>query len=213
MKILFKALCLFSLLYITSSCDSLKGIFPSASSSSTNNAAPRINNPVKNVFKKESTLNQFDSLRLDSSHLLVTVDRGKMQDSITIQAIDGSFTFNAGQVFNPRYYASSAWINPGKGITKRFKDSKGVKVKLTGTDSSLKAGEIYGLLELSDVYNNCNDQPSSRSYYIQIPDQYIKNARGGNISVVYEYYDCQPTSDSKNATYTSWVLWLSDIPF
>jgi len=64
---------------------------------------------------------------------------------------------------------------------------------------------LYGVL-LSSKVKTCSDEPTTRSYEISIPADFVASAQGGLISCRYEYYRC----GSNN--YTTWVLWLSDMP-
>jgi hypothetical protein len=72
---------------------------------------------------------------------------------------------------------------------------------------------FYGLLEFNKVHEACSSDPATRAYFISIPEKYLAAARGGNISVVYEYYTCEPFKKKGKNNYTTWVLWLSDIEF
>ncbi len=72
---------------------------------------------------------------------------------------------------------------------------------------------FYGLLEFNKVHDICSSDPATRAYFISIPEKYLTAARGGNISVVYEYYNCEPIKKKGRNNYTTWVLWLSDIEF
>ena len=90
-----------------------------------------------------------------------------------------------------------------------------------------KEGFVYGILEFNYVYDQCADLPVTRNYNIEIPYETIVNAMDGKISAAYEYYSCThevprynkkwekksgKTSKITN-DYTSWVIFLSDIPF
>lgn len=85
----------------------------------------------------------------------------------------------------------------------------------TFTKATVPVKEVfYGILEFHKIHNESKDDVTARAYYVNIADRYFEDAKGGNIAVLYEYYDCK--AGSKYATskkYTSWVLWLSDIPF
>ena len=157
-----------------------------------------------------------DTFKLQST-FVKTVTVGKMEDSISIKAIDGSFDLKAGQQFTPTKF-TEGWINPTKDFSRQFILSKGTKVELTYKDK-----KFYGVLEFNKVYNACAGDPSARSYYIKVPRSYLAAAMGGNTAVLYEYYSCAPRQGDeyknikdytrKNQKYTSWVLWISDIPF
>lgn len=72
---------------------------------------------------------------------------------------------------------------------------------------------FFGLLEFNKVHDVCSSDPATRAYFISIPQKYLDAARGGNISVVYEYYSCQPVKKKGTNNYTTWALWISDIEF
>ena len=50
--------------------------------------------------------------------------------------------------------------------------------------------------------------PVTRSYQISVPKDYVLQAMNGQVSVLYEYYDCGRDKNLK-----TWILWLSDVPF
>lgn len=211
--------------------------------------------------------NQQDTLQLLGKTKVFEPKNGRLMDSLTIQAMDGSFIIGSGKAFKPTFY-TPGWVNPNTDFVKAFKYStKGRKVKIiikravyvdtdgkvvttqtngasgqgsgasvldkfltnqtqskpstttttTTTDKSYKVRYVtetlYGLLEFNTIHDVCSNEPTTRAYYISIPENYIQSAKGGNISVVYEYYQCEPVPGKGKNKYTSWVLWLSDIEF
>ncbi|MEP7322839.1 MAG: hypothetical protein ABI761_13010 [Saprospiraceae bacterium] len=163
--------------------------------------------------------------------LVDSVINAKLQDSIIITILlEGTekgkkITLHQGEQFNDLFKNKTltqyeGWVNPSKDFSKAFKNSKGYKVII---DRIHKNGKetFYGILEFNKIYEKCSGDPSARSYFIRIPDLYLNNARGGNLSVVYEYYECAPREGdktvrdytTKKSRYTSWVLWISDITF
>ncbi len=66
---------------------------------------------------------------------------------------------------------------------------------------------LYGLISFHRLPASA-EGPGSRSYSLNIPDQYIRDASDGRISVVYELVK---TDSGKR--YFGWVLWMSDRPF
>ena len=197
--------------------------------------------------------NQQDTLQRDGIVKVFEPKNGRLMDSLTIQAMDGSFILQSGKPFKPTFY-TPGWVNPNADFVKAFKYStKGRKVKIT-IKRAIKEYEgqastpttaptttsktidnflnkqteskdtrafkikyitevLYGLLEFNTVHEACSNEPTTRAYYLSIPENYIQSAKGGNISVVYEYYQCEPIVGKGKNKYTSWVLWLSDIEF
>ena len=135
----------------------------------------------------------------------------------------------------------AGWLNPSDDFSKSFRFSDGIPVKIiisrkipifeekmvkkTTRDGVREEPErtikgysgrddiYYGLLEFNKVHESCSSDPATRAYFISIPEKYIKAAQGGNISVVYEYYNCEPIKKKGKNNYTTWVLWISDIEF
>jgi len=180
-----------------------------------------------------------DTFKLNPLAEVKIVGNAKLQDSVTITILlDGTpngrrIKLNPNQPFdslfrenklNPpvRLRQSEGWVNPGKDFSKAFVQSverkNGYHVEIQYKNRKEK---FYGVLEFNQVYTACAGDPSARSYFIRIPEIYVLNALGGNISVVYEYYECAPRLGSKTvrdyttkkSRYTSWVLWISDISF
>lgn len=107
-----------------------------------------------------------------------------------------------------------------KVVTEKKADpfNKGKERDVTKTEKVVKGYKgrddiFYGLLEFNKVHEVCNNDPATRAYFISIPQKYLDAARGGNISVVYEYYSCTPVKKKGTNNYTTWVLWISDIEF
>jgi hypothetical protein len=160
---------------------------------------------------------------------------GKLENNFSIEAVDKSFVLEGGKQFIPEFYTNGYAKPTQKGMSKNFKRSKGKKVRLNysfdvpnpeynplDSIASLKPktvkeeGFMYGVLEFNKVWDECSDQPNTRAYLINITPQQIEAAKGGSVSVVYEYYDCKvpfPDEKTKKNRFTSFVLWLSDIEF
>src|SRR5690606_36984945 len=74
--------------------------------------------------------------------------------------------------------------------------------------------DLHGLL----LFNNAiaaSFGPGSQSYYLNIPQDKLDNARGGNTTVVYEMMRYNVTDEYGNATqrdWYSWILWMSSTP-
>jgi hypothetical protein len=121
--------------------------------------------------------------------------------------MDKSFTIKSGERFVPPFHSSTIWHHAVQ--SPDFKEALNAhNAKLVNVRMQSLNKELYGVLEFSDVYEECQTTASARSYYITIPDKYIDDAQGGRISVVYEYYSCSRGSDIP-----TWILWLSDAPF
>lgn len=179
--------------------------------------------------------NTEDLRKAEFPDFVTEVKNGKVSDNIknlTITAIDGSFVLKAGEGFTPKKF-TNGWYNPGgQEFTKLWKKSKGQKVRIDygyeiphpdqekNPDKQLekikKEGSLYGIIEFNKVWDECSDQPQTRAYYIDLPPKIIEAAKGGRISVQYDYYKCKhslPGEKPTSATYTSYVIWLSDIEF
>ena len=132
--------------------------------------------------------------------------------NITIYAQDKSFVLKAGETFTPPFSIDTSRLNQlhfaKNNLISLYKDAlklygaKRVKVQVQGAENKT----YYGILLLSRIFET-GIGPGARSYLINIPDEYIKAANGGKISVVTEVYN------RKGGQAKSWVLWLSDLPF
>jgi len=188
---------------------------------------------VKIVTGATTVIDYRDTFKLNPTADLKEVGNARLQDSVTITILlDGTpkgrtITIKPNETFE-RYFIngtlaqSEGWVNPGKEFSKLFVEAIDslmgyfVEIKF-----DYRKEKFYGFLAFNKVYKACAGDPSARSYFIRIPPVYVYNALGGNISVVYEYYECAPRIDNKavrdyttkKSRYTSWVLWLSDISF
>lgn len=143
----------------------------------------------------------------------------------TISAENNSFTIESGQEFQPPFqikctealglpapFDNFCYADPGDRV-KEYSDalSRGaqrVRVTLPGVTKPL-----YGVLALFEV-SSLGTGPGSRSYRIEIPQQYVDAAMGGRVSVVYESYLRGTDLNYWNAgNVPSWILWLSDQQF
>ena len=141
---------------------------------------------------------------------------------VTITALDGSFVWKHGETYKtPSNYAFSSWRTEGKTLNLKTSNmgsvnmnERGKKVKI---QTPYQSEPIYGVLELAEIFTPYKGKtPATRSYYIQIPQSYVQSIKGGNVSVMFESYVCKPGFYSQTATkeytYSSWVLWISDVP-
>lgn len=170
-------------------CETIKGVMPTAPTSA-----------------KKSNL--VDTIKIQNPELITEVKIGKMQEGISIVFADGT-SIAGGNTFTVKDF-TPGWINPGNGFTSLFGQSKGKKCTIKRAGKS----DLYGVMEFSKVYKACSSLPATRSYFINIPESYLTDATGGNITAVYEYYTCKPPiEDGKTERFTTWALWLSDVPF
>ncbi|HLV23726.1 MAG TPA: hypothetical protein VKY36_02965 [Moheibacter sp.] len=142
---------------------------------------------------------------------LVPVNYGNITtQGVVIKAEDGSFVLTSGDTWTPPFQSSMKDPDDhtvlGSKITTRYDfamelDAKKVKVKTPYMEK-----ELYGVLMLNKAIEGCKS-PVTRSYQISIPEEYVQKALNGQVSVLYEYYDCG------KRTAQSWILWLSDVPF
>ena len=83
-----------------------------------------------------------------------------------------------------------------------FGKEKDVETKVRTLKNFVPKKEIfYGLLEFNKVHDVCSSDPATRAYFISIGEKYLELARGGNISVVYEYYNCKPVKRKRMNKY------------
>jgi hypothetical protein len=154
----------------------------------------------------------------------------------TIKAADGSFVLRPGESFEPPFvsdfrifivemdgektYYRNQYGEGGLDFTSYQSEtlsqlaSEGLQFggrRVLIEDPSLEK-PLYGVLVLSDLFGTAKDSPATRSYYIQIPKQKMKQARGGRASVVYEYYTAASQLGGEWRA-ASWILWMSDVPF
>jgi hypothetical protein len=145
-------------------------------------------------------------------------------EGVSIKAIDGSFEWVYGNDYQiPQGlplsgFGTSDYSALSIKTTDFNKIKNAIKVMVT-TPYSNKP--LYGMLQISKINNECKDKtPETRSYYIQVPEQYVRSAQGGKVSVMYESYKCisgqysngTKPSSSYEQGYSTWVLWLSDRP-
>lgn len=141
------------------------------------------------------------------------IPQGKIEDkNIIITARDKSFTLK-GQFTSP--FQSSTRYNSlemrDHELPKAYKlalhhGARHVRVKVPNRDE-----ELFGVLAL-DKADQDGIGPGTQSYKIIIPQPYIDAAKGGKISVVYEYYHLKNDGliDVSDIKERSWILWFSD---
>lgn len=124
-------------------------------------------------------------------------------DGVTITAEDNSFRLTAGQPFTPPFsqgdncLLAPASDNYGQAIAT---GARPVVIDLAN------GRRLYGLLSLCGAPVTATD-PATRSYRIQVPEDYIAATSGGRVSMVFEPF----TSGAPSAK--AWILWLSETSF
>lgn len=196
-------------------------------------ATSAIGQKPKKAFKYA---NDTEDLRKDSFPDMVTFPKvGRNDNTFAIEAVDKSFVLKPNEQFVPKFY-TNGYVNPTKdGMTKKFKNSKGTKVRIKYNfevpnpeykpddeiaknlpKTKKETGDMYGLIEFNKVWDECSALPNTRAYYINLTKDQIDAAKGGKVNVVWELYSCSvpfPNEKPKANTFTSFVLWLSDVEF
>jgi len=142
-------------------------------------------------------------------------DHGKiLTEGVVITAEDGSFELVSGEVFETPFacntagmgmHSASADMASFAQTALEYMDARRVRVTVPSLDEPL-----YGVLVLSHIYRGSSG-PATRSFQIQVPEQYVQAALGGRVSVVYERY--KTSMEGNTFEPKSWVLWISDMPF
>lgn len=142
---------------------------------------------------------------------------------LVIEAADGSFKWEYGKQYDvPADYPFFNWYTNNAALalgTTGFDKVNETNAKKVIIHTPYSPEPIYGFLQISKIITECKDKtPETRSYYIQVPESYVKAAEGGKISVMYESYMCISGyySNGAKATtkhgYSTWALWISDRP-
>ena len=135
---------------------------------------------------------------------------------LTIFAEDGSFTLQGGQPFRTPFATSAMWSTnvTGPQLPNVYAQARGwgarpVTIRQAGRP------DLYGLL----LFNNAIPAaygPGSQSYYVNIPQDKLDNARMGNITVAFEAMRYRDSWDSgyvnNEADWYGWILWMSSAP-
>lgn len=146
---------------------------------------------------------------------LTQVKFGKIATpDVTIKAEDGSFELKSEETWDPPFYALDQYdvlqmhyFEINKDIASQYGyaieklSAKKVRIKTPYSEK-----ELYGVILFNKVMEKCK-LPVTRSYQITIPEEYVHQAMNGQVSVLYEYYECA------NFPLKTWVLWMSDVPF
>ncbi len=142
-----------------------------------------------------------------------TISTGKIENhDIIIRALDNSFklqgTFTSPFQSSTRYNSLQMRDNELPQAYKLALHHGAQHVRLKVPSSKV---ELYGVLALDKADQN-GIGPGTQSYKIIIPQPYIDAAKGGKISVVYEYYKLKNDGfmDVGDIKERSWILWISD---
>ncbi len=71
--------------------------------------------------------------------------------------------------------------------------------------------QLYGVLLFCALPDTAYG-PAAFSYFVQIPQEYIEQAKSGLISVVWEDVDWRDVDHNRTNSHLSWILWISDRP-
>lgn len=142
-----------------------------------------------------------------------SISQGLVQESeVVIRATDGSFKIQGEfqAPFQSKVHYHSLNIG-GEKLLQGYQQALGFGAKHVRIKVPSAQGELYGVLALDDA-DERGYGPGMLSYKIIIPEPYVEAARGGKISVVYEYYHIKDDSlfDNSHIKKYSWILWLSD---
>jgi hypothetical protein len=134
----------------------------------------------------------------------------------------GVFELRSGPHFKPPFYCRGFYRHysqPGQNISWRLWDSdmkttvlesyriaRQFGAELVRVKTPESADELYGVLWIGDVPASLSGA-KAQSYYIELPDRYVREAQGGRVSVVFER-----VGEGENST-LGWALWMSDVPF
>lgn len=163
----------------------------------------------------------------------VPIPMGAVQGAgLKISAVDGSWTLTEGRftppfstpsmtpiigtplhtdqqrIPNEAYLVGARGGPVGGSLLESFPFALAVGAQRVIVEHPASAKPLYGVLLLNKAHIN-GTGPAARSYLIRVPDQYVRDAQGGRVTVVYEPYSAAHRPGVK---YYGWVLWLSDSP-
>jgi len=121
----------------------------------------------------------------------------------SIEAIDGSFRIESGQSFNTPFHSKDCGAWKGVLDAADYKTGIGCGGKRVLVRAYGLSEPLYGVLMFLPLPPTATG-PASRSYQLEIPQNYIEAAEGGKVSVVYE------SAAAIDGSYIAWILWLSD---
>lgn len=154
--------------------------------------------------------------RQDALAPVVNVSQGLVATKgVTIQAANGSFVLESGQSFRPPFqvdgynlwYTSQGQVNRPADLTGRAMNALEIGAERVIITTPYLDKPLFGVLLLSKVSAKATG-PGSRSYYVEIPEMYVREATGGRTSYVYERIQVEGGYEWFN-----WALWMSDVDF
>lgn len=154
--------------------------------------------------------------RQDSLAPVVNISQGLIATKgVTIQAANGSFVLESGQSFRPPFqvdgfnlwYTSQGQVNRPTDLTGRAMNALEIGAERVIISTPYLDKPLFGVLLLSKV-STAAEGPASRSYYIEVPESYVREATGGRTSYVYERVQIKGGYE-----WFSWALWMSDVDF
>ncbi|MBA5628663.1 hypothetical protein [Moheibacter lacus] len=129
---------------------------------------------------------------------------------VEITADDGSFYLTSENSWSPPFQSTVSGVDDMEDINNRITSQYDFAMRFNAKKVKVKTPylnkELFGVLMLNPAIDGC-ENTATRSYQIAIPEEYVHQALNGQVSVLYEYYDC----GKLNAK--TWILWLSDVPF
>ncbi|MBI3111412.1 MAG: hypothetical protein HYZ01_07560 [Ignavibacteriales bacterium] len=158
--------------------------------------------------------------RKDALAPVVNISQGLIATKgVTIQAANGSFVLESGQAFRPPFqvdgynlwYTSQGQVSRPADLTGRAMNALEIGAERVIVTTPYLDKPLFGVLLLSKVSNKVSSKatgPGSRSYYIEIPETYVREATGGRTSYVYERIQLEGGDEWFN-----WALWMSDVDF
>jgi hypothetical protein len=170
-----------------------------------------------------------------SSRLPVVIEKGKIQDDVTINFTQQKISIKPDEFFTLSELGlragETAWQwskeqtidqyksfdNPRSGLGKIY-PVYNITIKKPGYSNP-----YYGKILFLNASEASNTEAVARYYEIQIPNQYFENAKGGRIACVYEFSNRASTTSLKapgrrivkiaGAGFSpTWIIWLSDTP-
>ena len=154
--------------------------------------------------------------RQDALAPVVNVSQGLVATKgVTIQAANGSFVLESGQAFRPPFqvdgynlwYTSQGQVNRPADLTGRAMNALEIGAERVIITTPYLDKPLFGVLLLSKV-STLAEGPASRSYYIEVPESYVREATAGRTSYVYERLQIKGGFE-----WFSWALWMSDVDF
>jgi hypothetical protein len=150
-----------------------------------------------------------------------------LTEGVVIEAEDGSWDVASGDPVRPPFgsHAPGDAAPAANGaLLEKYGEfvqagARHVRVRVPGRHKPL-----YGVLALLPVYSTSTSSSARRTFRIEIPNNRIQEALGGQVSVIYEPYPYSRKTVAKNqdgddelkdsqAEAPSWILWVSDAPF